>query len=182
MSNNFFDYISRLELMAFFSGYPLLYTVILFFAGNKKPADNFKARIVSILPFAYALVGTLYLGLQLKNLYLNYSPENLRQLMHQPYLMLWGLLSILFWLPALSKRKVLSLIHSLVFFFFLIKDLIVQLTANVADRDMVRNDMRIYTISFLLNLGAFTLMVLCLLYLHVLKEIRIVSRLHNFFL
>ncbi len=160
MDNSFFAYLQQLELMAFFSGYSLLYTVILFFAGNKRPANNFKARMVSLLPLAYALVGTLYLGLQLKNLYLNYSPENLKQLMHQPYLMLWGLLSILFWLPVLSKRKMLSLIHSLVFFFFLIKDLLLQLKGSVAGTNMVRNDMRIYTISFLLNLGAFGFVLL----------------------
>lgn len=152
--NSFFGYLQQLELMAFFSGYPLFYTVILFFAGNKKTTNDFKARIVSLLPYAYALAGTLYLGLQLKNLYLNYSPENVRQLMHQPYLMLWGLLAIFFWFPALSKKKVLSLMHSLVFFFVFVKDLIVQLTAAFPDTNMVRNDMRIYTISFLLNLVA----------------------------
>ncbi len=160
MDNSFFTYLQQLELMAFFSGYPLLYTVVLFFAGNKKPVNNFKSKVVSLLPFAYALVGTLYIGLQLKNLYLNYSPENLRQLTHQPYLILWGLLSILFWLPVLSKRKTWSLIHSLVFFFFLIKDLLFQLKGAATGTNMVRNDMRIYTISFLLNLGAFGFVLL----------------------
>ncbi len=160
MNNSFFAYLQQLELMTFFSGYPLLYTVILFFAGNKRPVNNFKASMVSFLPFAYALVGTLYLGLQLKNLYFNYSPENLRQLTLQPYLMLWGLLSIFFWLPSLRKKKVLSLMHSLVFFFFLIRDLIFQLTGAVADTNMVKNDMRIYTISFLLNLCVFAFVLL----------------------
>lgn len=159
MDDIFFAYLQQLELMTFFSGYPLLYTVILLFAGNERPKNKFKAGVVSLLPFVYALVGTLYLGLQIKNLYLNYSPENLRQLTHHPYLMLWGLLSIFFWLPSLSKKKVLSLIHSLVFFFILIRDIIVQLTDPAADTNMVKNDMRIYTISFLLNLGLFAFVV-----------------------
>jgi hypothetical protein len=160
MGNSFFAYLQQLELMAFFSGYPLLYAIILFVAGKKQLQNNFKNRMVSVLPFAYALIGTLYLGLQLKKLHFNYSSENVAQMTHQPYLVIWGLLSILFWIPALSKRKELSLIHSLVFFFFLIRDIIIQTTSSSADRYMLKNDMRIYTISFLLNAGAFILLLL----------------------
>ena len=159
MGNSFFEYIQQLELLAFFSGYPLLYAVILFIAGNKRSKNNFKSRMVLALPFAYALTGTLYLGLQLKKLYFNYSSGNVKQMMHLPYLMIWGLLSILFWIPSVSKKKVLSLIHSLVFFFFLLKDIILQF-ASSADENILKNDMRIYTISLLLNVGAFVLMLL----------------------
>jgi hypothetical protein len=159
MGNSFFEYLQQLELMAFFSGYPLLYAVILFIAGNKRSKNNFKSRMVLALPFAYALIGTLYLGLQLKKLYFNYSSGNVKQMMHLPYLMIWGLLSILFWIPSVSKKKVLSLIHSLVFFFFLLKDIVLQF-ASSADENILKNDMRIYTISLLLNVGAFVLMLL----------------------
>jgi hypothetical protein len=72
MGNNFFAYMQQLELMAFFSGYSLLYAIILVFAGNKESGNNFKSRIVSILPLSYALVSTLYMALQLKNLSPNY--------------------------------------------------------------------------------------------------------------
>ncbi len=160
MGNNFLAYLQQLELMAFFSGYPLVYTVILFFAGNKQSKNTFKGRIVLALPFGYALIGTLYLGLQLKNLYLNYASGNINPIILHPYLMAWGLLSILFWIPALGKKKELSLIHSLVFFFFLVRDFILQFPGSSADKSILRNDMRIYTISLLLNLGAFTLIVL----------------------
>ena len=68
MGNNFFAYLQQLELMAFFSGYPLLYAIILFFAGNKQPKNNFKNRMVSVLPYAYALIGTLYLGSSIKKI------------------------------------------------------------------------------------------------------------------
>lgn len=158
MENSFFAYLQQLELMTFFSGYPLLYTLILFIAGNKKLRDNFRNRMIKVLPFSYALVGTLYLGLELKNLYLSYSLGNVKQIMLHPYLMIWGLLSILFWIPAISKKKELSLIHSLVFFFFLVKDVISQLGSS--DKYMLGNDMRIYTISLLLNLGAFFFLLL----------------------
>lgn len=173
MDSNFFEYLQQLELLAFFSGYPLIYAVTLFIAGNQQLKNNFKNRIVSLLPFAYALVGTLYLGLQLKNLYPDYSIENIKLTIQHPYLIIWGLLSILFWIPALGKKKVLSLIHSLVFFFFLVRDLFLQLSASSADKNIVRNDMKIYTTSLLLNLAAIALIVLLsFLYTHYKKRLR----------
>lgn len=159
MANSFFAYLQQLELMAFFSGYPLLYAIIIYFVGNKGSGNNFKSRIAFALPYAYALIGTLYLGLQIKKLYFNYSPGNIKQMMHLPWLMIWALLSILFWIPAFNKKKELSLIHSLVFFFFLLKDIVLQF-ASSADGNILKNDMRIYTISLLLNVGAFVLMLL----------------------
>ena len=160
MDNNFFAYLQQLEMMAFFSGYPLLYAIIIFISGNKQAKPGTKKRIASLLPFAYALVGTLYLGLQLKNLYPDYSFENIKGTFEHPFLVIWGLLSILFWIPALSKKTVLSLIHSLIIFFFLVRDLFLQSTTSSADKNIVRNDMKIYTDSLLLNLGAFAFIVL----------------------
>ncbi len=159
MGNSFFAYLQQLELMAFFSGYPLLYAVIVYTGEDKRSRSRFKNRTVSVLPFAYALTGTLYLGLQLKKLYFNYSSGNIKQMMHLPWLMIWAFLSILFWIPAVSKKKELSLIHSLIFFFFLLKDMVLQF-ASSADGNILKNDMRIYTISLLLNLCAFILLVL----------------------
>jgi hypothetical protein len=159
MGNNFFAYLQQLELMAFFSGYTLLYAIVLVFAANKKSGNNFKNRIVSILPLSYALVSTLYLGLQLKNFYLSYSSGNIKLAIHHPYLMIWGLLAILFWIPLFRKKELLSLLHSLVFFFILVKDIVLQIGSSV-DENILKNDMRIYTASFLLNLATFILMVL----------------------
>jgi len=160
MDNNFFAYLERLELMAFFSGYPLLYAISLFIAGNRQLKNNFKSRIVSLLPFAYALVGTLYLGLQLKNLYPDYSIGNINLTMQQPWLIIWGLLSIFFWIPALGKKPILSLIHSLVFFFFLVRDFFLLSFHLSAGKNVLGNDMKIYTDSLLLNLGALILVTL----------------------
>ena len=159
MDNSFFAYLQQLELMAFFSGYPLLYAVILFIAGNQPAKNKFKRKIYSLLPFAYALTGTLYLGLQLKNLYPDYSIENIHLAIQQPYLVCWGLLSILFWVPVLAKKPVLSLLHSLVFFFFIARDLVLHRFQSSVDKTMVRNDMKIYTDSILLNMGTLIVVV-----------------------
>jgi hypothetical protein len=146
--------------MAFFSGYLLLYALSLFIAGKRPFKSNFAGRVFSLLPFAYALVGTLYVGLQVKNLYPDYSFENMKATINQPWLMGWGFLSILFWLPALARKPVLSLLHSLVFFFFLARDLVLHSVGSSSDTNVVQNDMKIYTDSLLLNLGALILVLL----------------------
>jgi hypothetical protein len=160
MGDSFFAYFQQLELIAFFSGYPLIYAATFSFFGKQQSKNNFKSKVVSLLPLAYALVGTLYLGLQLKNLYPDYSFENIKQTVQLPYLMAWGFLSILFWIPALGKKTILSLIHSLVFFFFLVKDIFLQLSSSTTSKDVVKNDMKLYTVSLLLNLGAVALILL----------------------
>lgn len=158
MDNSFFAYLQRLELMAFFSAYPLIYAAIRVIAGNSK--REVLKELPSRLPFAYALVGTFYLGLQIKNLYPDYSVENIQLTIQQPWLLIFGLLSILFWIPFFGKKPVLSLIHSLVFFFFLVSDIFLQISASSVDKNIVRNDMKIYSGSILLNLIALILVIL----------------------
>jgi energy-coupling factor transporter transmembrane protein EcfT len=116
--------------------------------------------LVSILPFAYALIGTLYLGLQLKNLYPGYTIENVSHRIQQPYLIIWALMSVLFWIPALPKRQILSVLHSLVFFFIIIKDLFFQLAGVTRDNNIIKNDMSVYSVSILLNTAAYILLAL----------------------
>lgn len=160
MDNSFFAYLQQLELMAFFSGYPLLYAFIFFIAGDKQSRNNFKRRMIFVLRYVYPLLGALYLGLQLKNLYPDYAFENVKLSMLHPWLIAWALLSILFWIPAIGKKIYLSLLHSLVFFFFLVRDIFLQLSAQALDKSFVKNDMNVYTDSLLLNFGAFIIIVL----------------------
>jgi hypothetical protein len=164
MGNNFFEYVQQLEMLAFFSGYPLIYYLVRIIAGKASFKTWLGPGAVSMLPSAYALTGTLFLGLQLMNLYPDFSIENIRRHIQLPYLYIWGLLSILFWIPALSKRQILSLLHSLVFFFIIIKDLFYQFTGVIRDRDIIKNEMNVYTISIFLNLAAFILILLSTLH------------------
>ena len=87
MNDSFFEYLHRLELMAFFSGYPLIYLLVFFIAGNKRSESRLKGKVFGLLPYSYALVGTLYLGLQLRSLYPVYSLENIKQLLQPAHLM-----------------------------------------------------------------------------------------------
>ena len=167
MDDSFFSYLQRLELLAFFSGYPLLYAIVVFIAGKERSETAIKGRIVSMLPYGYALVGTLYLGLQIRNLYPDYSFENIKLTIQDPFLISWGLLSIFFWIPVVSKKPVVSLLHSLVFFFFLIKDLFIHST----DKSVIRNNMNIYTTSLLINIAAFAFLVLLSFLFNALKKL-----------
>jgi hypothetical protein len=176
MDNSFFGYLQQLELIAFFSAYPLVYAIVNVITGNSK--KEIFVRLPSLLPYTYALVGTLYLGLQLKNLYPDYSFENLRSIVQQPVLTIWALLSLLFWIPALAKKPVISLLHSFVFFFFILKDIFLQLFASSADKNILRNEMRVYTDSLLLNLGAFFLIAL-MFFLFMLNKKKLKQRSGN---
>ncbi|HEY6503820.1 MAG TPA: hypothetical protein VIZ28_07600 [Chitinophagaceae bacterium] len=167
MGDSFFAYLHRLESLAFFSGYPLIYAIVFFIAGSQPSKTKLKGQLFFLLPFSYALVGTLYLGLQLKNLYPDYSMENLKQVMQQPFLVGWGLLSLLFWIPAIAKKRVLSLLHSLVFFFFIVQDLFFPIPAFANDEHIVRNDMKLYTESLLLNTA--TLIAVTIVYFLIKK-------------
>lgn len=155
MDNGFFVYLDRLTLLVFFSGYPFLYALVSLLAGHQRSPLFLKNKRVSLLPYAYALVGLLYAGYQLKNLYPDYSPGNLKQLADH-YLKVWALLSLVFWIPGIPQKKILSLLHSFVFFFLLIKDLF----SSTGDKESIRNDMKLYSISLLLNSLAFLFILL----------------------
>lgn len=159
MGNSFFKYVQQLELFGFFSGYFLLFVTILVWAGDKPLQNNFKKRLLSVLPYSYALVGTLYIGLLVKNLYESHMVGNFFSNIYNPFLTAWALLSILFWIPAIGKKQFLSLLHNLVFFFLLVKDVIMQVIFSEYI-DILKNDMKIYTMSLLLNAGSFIVLLL----------------------
>jgi hypothetical protein len=147
MNTNFIRYLDQLELLVFFSAYPLLYTVITVLFGNKQIGNKFK--IPALLPCGYALTGIFYLGLQLKNLYPDYSFEYLRGAITP--LKLLALTSLLFWFPLFSRRPLISLLHSLIFFSLLAKDLLLHALEQEVDKETIRNDMKVFTVSLLLN-------------------------------
>lgn len=170
MDNSFFIYLRNLELMVFFSGYPLIYAVILFIAAGWGTRNIFVSRIGPLLPFAYALVGTLFLGFQLKKLYPDYSTANFNRVIQEPWLTIWALLSILCWLPWFARKRVLSLIHSFVFFSFLAKDIVLQLFTPSRDGNIIDNDMNVYIESLFLNLACFVVILFSYSLISLLKR------------
>jgi len=152
-------YMDQILVMAFLSGYPLIYAMVYFIAGTQsKKSNDLLIRMVSLLPLAYAFTATLFLALVLKNMFPDYSLTNISIQFKDVYIKIWGILAVLFWIPALNKRPVFSLLHSLVIFSLLLKDLFVSMTSSVSS-DHIKNDMKVYTDSLLLNIGSFALIL-----------------------
>jgi hypothetical protein len=172
MVGGIFTYVERLEMLAFFSGYPLVFFFVRFLTRYTASKNRRVVIPVTILPLSYAMIGTVYLGLQLKNLYPDFTIENLSLRIQQPYLMIWAIGSILFWVPAMSKRPLLSFLHSLIFFFLILKDLFFRLTGIITDPDILKNDMKVNTISVVLNLTAFVFLFLLSFLFPVSKKIK----------
>jgi hypothetical protein len=152
MSDTFLLYIQRLELIAFFAGYPLFYAIVSVVPENRLLKKIFNTKPVALLPYSYALIATLYLGLQFKTYY---SAGTFSEQFRLPMIVIWGLLANLFWIPFLAKKPVISLLHSLIFFFPVVKDILLQVTKYEAATDIVRNDMKLYTISIAIHFAAF---------------------------
>lgn len=169
MDNSFFIYIERLELIAFFAGYPLIFFAVRVIAAWLHAKGITRINIAALLPVAYAIVGLLYLGLQLKNLYPDYSFENIKLATADPYLKTWALLSLLFFIPFLAKKPMLSLLHSLVFFYFVVKDFFRHFFLP-ADNNFLQNDMHMYSRSLLINLAVFSIATALYLLLVVFKK------------
>lgn len=161
MNETLLAYIERLEQMVFFVGYPLVYAIVLTIArtNQKKVQSTFFGNAAKLLPYAYALSGSLFFGLVLKNIYPDFSYKNIIDHFQNPFLNFWGILALLFWIPSLPKKTFLSLVHSLVFFFLLLKDLFMLVTSNSAT-DIIKNDMKIYTDSLILNAGTLATILL----------------------
>lgn len=154
MGNDWWSYLDRLETMAFFSGYPLIYAItMVFFRSKEKNRLSFLPKIGTLLPYAYALVGILYLGLVLKDLYPDYSIKNIWSYFDHSYLKLWCLLSLLFWIPFFARKPIISLLHSILLFFYFSKDLLV-FNSSSSGKDMIRNEIKVYSDSLLLNISS----------------------------
>jgi hypothetical protein len=160
------EYIEWVELETFFSGFLLVYAII-YLLSAKQPADFIKIKMLPLLPLAYALIATLYWGLQFKNWYPDYNINHIISGTYYPYLKLWALLAIFFWLPILNRKNFPAVVHSGIFFFLMMKDIGVQVLGKNADSSSRNNDLKIYTASIIMHIAA--LAVIFLVYLLILR-------------
>lgn len=165
--NELMSLAERLEMFAFFAGYPLVFYVIYFFARKTLQRPAFKNRAIYLFPLAYALVGSLYWGLQLRNWYPDYQIKSIVSNTYYIYSKTWALLAIIFWIPFFFKRPFLSVLHSLVFFILLLRDIFSQLFFHDRDVLTLRNEMKVYTDSLLLNVCA--VLMISMVYLPILR-------------
>jgi hypothetical protein len=153
MTDNLQEFFQRFELLAFFAGYPLLYAILYFFGIARKSSPRRQSRnLQELLPGVYAITGTLFVLFLMREIYADHSLEDIAPSAVILMLKIWGVLAILFWIPALRRQPLYSLIHSLVFFLLILKDILTGM-GSPTGRDQIRNDMRIFTSSLLLNAG-----------------------------
>lgn len=174
MGENFFKYIQQLEIFAFFSGYPIVYAIAAFIRGNKLTTGIRNALFI-LTPFAYAIIGVLYFGLQLKKYYPNYSLAHLAQEIQNPFLTVWAFSSLLFWIPSLNKKPIISLLHGLVFFFVIAKNFYLQFRSPEPDNDVIKNYIRVYSDSILLNSGVLISLLIIYLTIRRIKKKSVIN-------
>ena len=148
MDDSLAAYIQQLELIAFFAGYPLVYILVQVMGSSLKA--TFFSQLKKRLPQAYALTGTLYLGLILKNLSEGYRLHHSFDWPANPWLGAWALLSLLMWIPFFRSKPLLSFLHSLLFFFLFARDMYLYAFAH-GDGERMKTDMNLYTDSLLIN-------------------------------
>jgi hypothetical protein len=170
MGNEMIAYLQQLEILAFFSGYPIIYALVAFIKGNRKATSETRGKLFRLLPFMYTTVGALYLGLQLRKFYPDYTFTRIAAEIQIPFLTAWGLLSLLFWIPVLNKRPAISLLHSLVFFFVIVKNFYFQISGSVPDNDVMKNYMRVYSDSIILNTGILISFLIIYLMIRLIKK------------
>lgn len=153
MGSDLMTLLQRFELLTFFAGYPFLYILVALIAGWRTDAAGVgMQKLPMLLPTSYAMAGTLFLMFLIwqANRPASFPISALR---------LWGVLAMTFWLPALRNRRILPLLHSLVFFGLIALDIIMGLSTP-AGRDQIHNDMTICSISFLLHATVFVFLLL----------------------
>jgi hypothetical protein len=151
MIDSFIAYIERLELLTFFSGYPIVYAFVLVFTGKEQKKGSLMESFRRSLPMAYALVGTFFLLLGFREIYVQMSIKNFEPGLNLTPLRIWGFLSIIFWIPLFRRKPIYSLLHSLIFFYLICRDIVMGIMSAWGN-DIIANDMKVYTISILLNL------------------------------
>ena len=167
MIDSFVAYIEHLELLTFFSGYPIIYALVKAFWGKGQNSSPLIESLYRSLAMAYALVGTFFILLWFREIYIQQVIKNTEPGLNLSALRIWGFLSIIFWFPLFRKKPVYSLIHSFVFFFLFCKDLITGLGSEIG-KDVITNDMKVYTVSIILHL--ISLILVSLVYFIVNKN------------
>lgn len=147
MDNSFVGFLQLLEILAFFSGYPMVFLLVKY-AGQFSSIQKLSKKAMFLLPYSYGIIGLLFIGFQLRNAYPGFDWSRFQHV----YLIFWGILSVLFTLSVFAKQPYLSLFHSLIFLFVLFGNIIWKGGGQQITPSEIRNYMTVYSISLALNL------------------------------
>jgi hypothetical protein len=142
--------LEKLELLGFFSGFPLLYLIFTFFADLANSIAWLKPQKIEVtLARAYNMVGLLYFGFVCKQVFL--AADASAVFSSLLYLKVIGLLAAFAFLVPSHHRLMVVLLHSLCYFSLLAADLINYLSRSISD-EVVHNALSMLGTSTLLHL------------------------------
>lgn len=149
MDHTFFAYLQQLEILAFFSGYAPVYLVVQRVVSLPGINESFKKRVQLLLPYTYAIAGTLFLGFELKNNFPNFSIARFMERVQDSFLFYWSLLPLACWVPVVRRYPFLSLLHSFAYLLVMIREFVFSGGNAYQNNHFTGNYMRIYSISML---------------------------------
>jgi len=144
----------------FFSNYIIVYAISHLLAKNKNWNTFIKAKIYPLFPLAYAFVTTCFWTIFLYQYSFNYIWKTIMAEIPAKLIIIWSLLSLLFWLPVFRKKNYFSLLHSIPFFilpFIIIANNILKF--GLLEWDDVWNLLRIYIAGLLIYVAAIIILL-----------------------
>lgn len=159
--HDLFDYIEKLELVAFFSAYPMVYYIVIYISSDIKWIRSPRIKKLPVyLPRAYALTATLYCAMKINE----YLPVRISTFSFDLtslyfYLKGWAFLGLIFWLPGINTKGKWALIHSIPFIVLIAYDFFNYYNHEIKI-ETVHNEMQLYFVSVLINLITLSIVAL----------------------
>lgn len=151
---DFFAYIEKLELIAFFAGFPLVYFLVMAYRNQLQSSKYaFFRKVPNQLSYGYAFTLLLYVGMKLYQQASSQDGFHLSNLFvgENKLYILWAYVGLLCWLPFIKSKPIIALLHSLVFFFLFLFFLYLYINGE-AEKSVLTNVTQLYFYSILLNL------------------------------
>jgi hypothetical protein len=149
--NNLFTYIDKLELIAFFSAFPLFYFFLIAFY-SKPLVMKFKwlKSTPEIISIVYATISLLYVGMKLNQWYeqILIGPIQYDIYSYIFIVKCWSIFGLIFFFKSLRSKPMLALAHSSIYFIILLIDFF-QYYHHQYDIEAFHNEMRLYFIGLL---------------------------------
>ena len=148
-----FSYFEKLELIAFFSAFPMFYVLVHFVSNDLNIKKRWVANMPKTMPLTYAIITLLYLGMKIHQMFEVHS-LNLDWGNMLAYFKIWVVLGLLFFLPYFREKKSWSLLHSLPFTIIILVDF-ARFYNHQVSQDYIHNEMRLYFTSFMIAMSVF---------------------------
>jgi len=149
----FFSIFWWIYFYIFFTSYPLAYLLFHLAGRNKNFNQLLAEKVYPLLPLSYATVASCFWILTLFSGRINFVFEKITPVVSSALIIVYSLSGLLFWLPVVRKKNILSLIHSLLLFLLpplnMLSD---KFKHRVVPHDYIITLLRIYTAGLLIYL------------------------------